>query len=136
MRLLDPELLALLILVPVLLYLGGRRGSAAIGFSSVVDLAALSRFGLTRLRRALPVLRALALVSFVVALARPQWGLEATKVYTEGIAIGMVVDISGSMGALDLQIGERAMNRLDVVKETFRAFVLGAGADGELGGRG
>lgn len=136
MRLLDPELLALLILVPVLLYLASRRGRATIGFSAVGDLAALSRFGLTRLRRALPVLRALALVSFVVALARPQWGLEATKVYTEGIAIGMVVDISGSMGALDLQIGERAMNRLDVVKETFRAFVLGADADGELGGRG
>ena len=79
------------------------------------------------MRRALPWLRALVLILTVVALARPQWGVEATKVLREGIAIAMVVDVSSSMGALDLQIGDRQVNRLDVVKEAFRDFVSGDG---------
>ena len=37
----------------------------------------------------------------------------------------MVVDVSSSMGALDLQLGDRQANRLDVVKATFRDFVTG-----------
>jgi hypothetical protein len=76
-----------------------------------------------RLRAALPWLRALVLILTIVALARPQWGVEATTIQREGIAIAMVVDVSSSMGALDLQLGDRQANRLDVVKETFRAFV-------------
>jgi Ca-activated chloride channel homolog len=85
------------------------------------------------MRKALPWLRALVLILLITALARPQWGVEATKIQREGIAIAMVIDVSGSMAALDLQIGERQANRLDVVKETFRDFV--AGDNGALPGR-
>ena len=48
----------------------------------------------------------------------------------------MVVDVSSSMGALDLQIGEERANRLDVVKDTFRGFVEGAEEDAESGREG
>ena len=58
---------------------------------------------LVRLRRALPVLRVFVLILCIVALARPQWGVEATKVHKQGIAIDMVVDVSRSMEALERQ---------------------------------
>ena len=126
MRLAEPYLLVLLVLVAGLLYVSLRRHRpAVIAYSAIQDLTALAPSLMTRLRRALPVLRALALIACVVALARPQWGVEATKIYRQGIAIAMVIDTSSSMAALDLQIDDRQTNRLDVVKQTFRAFIKG-----------
>ena len=46
------------------------------------------------------------LILAIIALARPQWGVEATKIQREGIAIAMAVDVSTSMGALDLQLDD------------------------------
>ena len=123
MRLAEPYLL---VLVVGPLYVSLRRHRpAVIAYSAIQDLTALAPSLMTRPRRALPVLRALALIACVVALARPQWGVEATKIYRQGIAIAMVVDTSSSMAALDLQIDDRQTNRLDVVKQTFRAFIEG-----------
>jgi Ca-activated chloride channel family protein len=137
MRFATPYALLLLLLVPLLLWWRHRhRRPAAIAYSSVQGLAAVPPSLLTRLRRAMPLLRALILVLGIVALARPQQGLERTKVYSEGIAIVAVVDISGSMAAEDLQLGGRPRNRLHVVKHTFRQFVKGddtlAGRPGDL----
>jgi Ca-activated chloride channel family protein len=103
------------------------------GYPALGDLFGLRPSWPARLRRALPWLRALVLIAIVVALARPQWGVEATKVLREGIAIAMVVDVSSSMGALDLKIDDRQADRLDVVKATFHDFVSGDG--GVLPGR-
>ncbi|HZA66729.1 MAG TPA: BatA domain-containing protein, partial [Geminicoccaceae bacterium] len=126
MRLANPEALLLLLLVPPLLWwMRGRSAPVGVGYPAIGDLAGLRPSWPTRLRRALLWLRALVLILTIVALARPQSGVEATKVEREGIAIAMVIDISGSMAALDLQIGERQANRLDAVKETFRDFVTG-----------
>jgi Ca-activated chloride channel family protein len=134
MRLADPQALLLLLLVPPLLW-WIRRGSAPVGiaYPALGELARLPPSWPARLRRALPWLRAMVLILAIVALARPQWGVEATKIQREGIAIAMVVDVSSSMGALDLQLGDRQANRLDVVKTTFRDFVTGD--DGALAGR-
>jgi Ca-activated chloride channel family protein len=99
------------------------------------DLAALRSAGgarTGRLRLILPVLRMAALAGLIVAVARPQRPDESSRVYAEGIAIQMVVDISGSMEDTDLSPSGRRMSRLDVVKEVFRRFVEG---DGELPGR-
>ena len=134
MRLADPQALLLLLLVPPLLWwVSRRRAPVGIAYPALGELARLPPSWPARLRRALPGLRALVLILSVVALARPQWGIEATKIQREGIAIAVVVDISSSMGALDLQLGDRQANRLDVVKETFRDFV--SGDDGALAGR-
>ena len=134
MRFEHPWLLLLLLAVPVLLQLARRQGrQATVAYPLTSDLAGLGPTFMTRLRAALPYLRAVAIGLCVVALARPQWGQQVTRIYREGIAIVMVVDVSTSMAALDLQIGEEQANRLDVVKETFEAFVRGDG-DG-LGGR-
>lgn len=137
MRLANPAALLLFLLVPFLLYVNRRRQRpAAIAYPAVQELQTLQPSVMTWLRRALPLLRAVALLLCIVALARPQKGLEATKVYSEGIAIVMVVDISGSMAALDLQLDGQPSNRLQVVKQTFRHFVQGGqdhgGRDGDL----
>ena len=133
MRLASASALLLLLLVPGLLVL--RRWCqrpATIAYSAIQDLVALPPSPMTRLHRALPGLRAVVLGLCIVALARPQQGLEAMKTSSEGIAILMVVDVSSSMGALDLQLNGQQSNRLQVVKHTFRAFVRG-GAHGLVG---
>jgi Ca-activated chloride channel family protein len=137
MSLASPYALIFLLCVPVLLYLRQRqRYSVAVRYSSIADLVALSPSLATRLRWVLPCLRTLALLLCILALARPQRGIEAIKVFSEGIAILMAVDISGSMAALDLQVDGRQSSRLDAVKQTFRSFVGGgknlSGRDGDL----
>jgi Ca-activated chloride channel family protein len=137
MRLASPYALALLLLVPVLLYLRQRQSSnVAVRYASLADLTALPVSLAARMRWVLPALRTLALVLCILALARPQRGLEAVQISSEGIAILMVVDISGSMAALDLHIDGRQSSRLDAVKQTFRQFVEGgqhlAGRVGDL----
>jgi Ca-activated chloride channel family protein len=111
-----------------------RQQPSAISFPATQELAALPPSMMMRLRRRLPWLRIVVVILVVVALARPQQGLQVTKLYSEGIAIAMVVDISGSMRALDLPLNGQQQNRLEVVKHTFRHFVHGGNAG--LSGRG
>ncbi|MFB3908929.1 MAG: VWA domain-containing protein [Candidatus Eisenbacteria bacterium] len=76
-------------------------------------------------RRALPVLRGLALACLVVALARPMAGEREEVVVSEGIDIILGLDISGSMRAEDFQPD----NRLAVAKEVARRFIEGRRGD-------
>lgn len=80
-----------------------------------------------RFRGLLPLLRLLTLALLIIALARPQWGVEVTRIDRQGIAIAMVLDISTSMSALDLELEGEKTNRLDVVKATLEGFVAGDG---------
>ena len=59
----------------------------------------------------------------IIALARPQTVLSKTAHQSDAIAIQMVVDISGSMEALDFSKRDTLRTRLDVVKETFAKFI-------------
>ena len=132
MQLANPYALVLLLCLPLLWRRQRRQPPVAIAYPTVQTWAQTPRSIMSRLRRLMPYLRLLALALAIVALARPQEGLQSVKVYSEGIAIVAVVDISGSMSALDLKLNGQQHNRLDVVKHTFRNFV--SGADG-LGGR-
>ena len=126
----SPLALLGLLLVPLVLFLSRRRQRpAAIDYSALHDLTALPRSVMTRLRDALPLLRALVLVLCVAALARPQQGLEATKIYSDGIAIVVVVDISSSMATPDAVLDGQVSSRLDLLKQTFRDFVRGRDGD-------
>jgi Ca-activated chloride channel homolog len=135
MRFAHPEALLLLLLVPVLLAAVRRRAvRRAIGFPVSTELARLRPSAAARLHAALPWLRGLTLCLAVLALAGPQWGVEATRIEREGIAVAMVIDTSSSMSAIDLRLDGRPSNRLDVVKATFRDFVTGGiGLDGRGG---
>lgn len=71
-----------------------------------------------RMRGLLPVLRTLALLALVVALARPQLTLQEEKITGEGIDIAIAMDVSSSMLAQDFR-----PNRLEVSKNTAIDFV-------------
>ncbi len=59
----------------------------------------------------------------IIAMARPQTVFSKTAHQTDAIAIQMVVDVSGSMEALDFSTADTMCTRLDVVKETFAKFI-------------
>lgn len=76
----------------------------------------------------LPILFFAGLFMLLVAAARPQLtSIHRVRRTMDAIAIMMVVDVSGSMQALDLSIqtplGLKYQTRLDVVKQTFADFV-------------
>jgi Ca-activated chloride channel family protein len=68
----------------------------------------------------------LTVVALLFALAKPQSFGEA-RAQGEGIAIQMVLDVSGSMAEEDFVLDGRPARRLDAVKRVFRDFVLGRG---------
>ncbi|PIP37922.1 MAG: aerotolerance regulator BatA [Desulfobacterales bacterium CG23_combo_of_CG06-09_8_20_14_all_51_8] len=125
----SPWAFLLLILIPALPLIRRftlKRG--AIRFSSTGNAAKAGSSFRRRLYQLPAVIRLLALVCLVVALARPQTGREQIVDVSKGIAIEMVIDRSGSMGA-EMEFEGRQMTRLDVVKNVFKNFALGDGKD-------
>ena len=121
-----PWLLLLLLAIPLLAFLRGKRGpAAALTFSSTSTLHAIGKQSAARAGKFLRALLFAALAIFVVALARPQLGKSLTQVEASGIDIMLVLDVSGSMYTKDFTIdGERA-SRLDAIREVTRKFIEG-----------
>ncbi len=70
------------------------------------------------------LLRSLAIAAIILALARPQSFSSGEDIYTEGIDIAMVLDISGSMLAEDFK-----PNRLEAAKDVTDTFIKGRNGD-------
>jgi Ca-activated chloride channel homolog len=105
-----------------------RHRGVGLRFSSV-GIAGSSGSSLrTRLRHLPMIGRVIAIVLLTVGLARPQQGREEVRDVSQGIAIEMVVDRSGSMGQELIYEGKQ-LNRLEVVKKIFKEFILGNGKD-------
>lgn len=109
-----------------------RSRRVAVLYSDVSLLGSLPVTMALRAKRLLPWVRLLGLGLVVLALARPQHGREEFRIRTEGIAIQMCLDRSGSMQAMDFRLDDRQVNRLEAVKAVFRDFVVGRG---DLAGR-
>ena len=132
MRFATPFALLALLALPFLVLVWRRRlRGVALGFSSLALLPASGSLR-SRLLHLPFLLRLVALALVVIALARPQAGIEKVEETSRGVAIEMVVDHSGSMGA-EMEFDGRAMTRLEVVKQVFSEFVSGNGL--ELKGR-
>lgn len=118
----------LLLLLPLLLWKLPwlRRRHASIAFSSVKKAAASGRSLRQKIQWLPAVMRWLAVVLLVFALARPQAGLEHVQEVTEGIAIEMVLDRSSSM-AYEMDFEDAVVSRLNVAKTIFKRFVFGDG---------
>lgn len=104
----NPWALWFLLTVPALLLfelwpLRTRHGSMT--FTRATMLRELGRGWRVWLVPVAPVLRVVALVLVVLAMARPQVS-ESEQRRVEGIDIFLVLDMSGSMQAVDLSIGE------------------------------
>ena len=122
--------LAFLLLVPWALAAWRllRRGApAAILFAPTHRLPVHTAGWRVILVRLAPVLFLSGTLLLVFAAARPQTYLSRSQHHINAIAIEMVVDVSGSMQALDLSerstLGTSYKSRLDVVKEAFAEFI-------------
>lgn len=129
----NPYWLLLLVLLAIeVLWLHLRKRPEAVIFSDVRLLKGVPQTFAQGLKWLLPYLSYVGLGLAIIALARPQSGLESFKVTTEGVAIMLCIDRSGSMQALDFQLDTGPIDRLTAVKKTSRDFVAG---DGTLAGR-
>lgn len=118
-----PWMLWLLFLVPVLGLMYHRRAKkmvAEVTFSSLQPFDHTPKSLRERLRHFPTALRMIALVCFIVALARPQSVSSRENVSTEGIDIVLLLDISGSMLAEDF-----TPNRIGAAKQVADEFIDG-----------
>jgi Ca-activated chloride channel family protein len=124
----DPWMLCLLVLVLPIWWRWLDRGwHSAVRFSSVEWLKRQSPSLRVKGRHVIPLIRTLTVALLVVCLARPQRRYQETRVFSEGIAIQMLVDRSSSMQAMDFTIEGQRVDRLAAVKKVFKEFVLGGG---------
>ena len=104
------------------LYRAGQR--AGVLFAPTHRLPVRTAGWRVALARVVPLLFLLGSLLLIIAAARPRTMLARERRSVNAIAIGMVVDVSGSMEALDLSPSQQNWKtRLDVVKEMFADFV-------------
>jgi Ca-activated chloride channel homolog len=119
-----PHLLWLLLALPPLALWRSRRGpAAAIRYVSVATARAVARTTRARWGRWLPYLRLPAAAMLIVALARPQVAHATSRVQASGVDMMLVLDVSGSMQALDLRLDGQRADRLTVVKSVVSKFI-------------
>jgi Ca-activated chloride channel family protein len=132
-----PWFLLLLLAVPLLVWLWFRKRRGTLNYPDTSLVAALPAGRGWWARVVGGALRAAALTLLVLALAGPQLPDFRSRIPTEGIAITVLLDVSGSMAAKDFQWQNRPISRLDAAKQALRLFVTGGeGPDGtQLEGR-
>ncbi len=122
-----PYFLYLLLLIPLAMlwyFRNYKKSFASFTFSSLTIFNKIKPTLRERLVHLPAFLRAAALAFLIIALARPQTFSAGENVYTEGIDVAMLLDISGSMLAEDLK-----PNRLEAAKEEIDRFIQGRTSD-------
>ncbi len=115
----QPWFFALLVLVPVLITWYVTKNNKRQGAILISDTSAKGLTNWKTSLRHLPfVLRLLAIVFIITALARPQTIYEEQNAEGEGVDIVLCIDVSGSMTAQDL-----TPNRLEAAKNVAIDFV-------------
>ena len=99
------------------------RAAGAISISTGETLRAVGSAQRAVLRRLPALMRAVALLLFLVALARPLTGMQPRQDRADVVDLMLCVDVSGSMAAQDFESRGTRLNRLDVVKEAVRDFI-------------
>ena len=116
----NPEFFLLLLLLPLLgawYFFRHNTHYATLKMPSLKSLEGMTSWrGQGRI--ILPLLRALAFIALVIALARPQEVLKQEEIKAEGIDIMLVMDLSSSMLAQDFK-----PDRLEVSKSVAAEFV-------------
>ncbi len=119
-----PYFLLLLLLLPVLAWLKGRRGQPPAFLYSSVKLVE----GLTQTRRShagafLAALHWLALALFIVASAQPRLIKSETTVKASGVDIAVALDMSGSMVSEDFVVKGQRVNRFNMARSVLKGFI-------------
>lgn len=116
-----------LLIIPLLIawyIFRGRKNNPTVTFSSLKIFETFPSTFRERLRHLPFILRMFALALFIIALARPQTFSSGENIYTEGIDIVIVIDISGSMLAEDFK-----PNRMEAAKNITKDFISGRSND-------
>jgi Ca-activated chloride channel homolog len=119
-----PYFLLLLLLLPLLAWLKGKRGSPPAFLYSSVKLVE----GLTSIRRSragffLATLRWLTLAVFIFALAQPRLTKSTTTVKASGVDIVIALDMSGSMISEDFVVKGERVNRFNMARSVIKKFI-------------
>lgn len=126
---------AFFLVLPMVWWRARSRVVATVRFSSTRSFSGSGSGFAACFRFLVPLLRTLAVCCLLVALLRPQSG-GAYQDSNEGIAVQMVLDVSGSMSEEDFVLKGRRVRRLDAVKSVFEDFALGTdelrGREGDL----
>jgi Ca-activated chloride channel homolog len=119
-----PWLLLLLLLLPLLAWLKGKRGRPpAFVYSSVQLVRSVLNVTRSRSGGFLTALRWLALALLIIALAQPRLTKSETKVSASGIDIAVAIDLSGSMASEDFETGDGRLSRIDMAKAVLKKFI-------------
>lgn len=116
----DPLWLLALLLIPLALWLRGRR---AVPVLLVPFAATWHRPSAASPLRWRAWLVALALALLAAALARPQRVEDKIVEKTEGYDLVLAIDLSGSMLAEDYERDGERLNRLQVIKPVIQSFI-------------
>lgn len=122
-----PWILYFLLILPLMFiwyWFRGRKNEPSLNYSSLKIFKPVSPNWKERLRHLPFILRCIAVGLFIIALARPQSFSSGENIFTEGIDIALVLDISGSMLAEDFK-----PNRLDAAKNVIDEFIKGRSND-------
>ncbi len=118
-----PIVLWLLLLIPAIVYWYWKKQnkiSPDFNFSSLQIFSRAPKTLKEKLANIPAWLRIISIAFFIIAAARPQSFSSGENIYTEGIDIAMVLDISGSMLAEDFK-----PNRVEAAKKVIDDFIAG-----------
>ena len=119
-----PWVLLLLLLIPPLAWLKGRRGlPPAFVYSSVQLVRGMQSISRSRPGGFLLVWRWLILAIFIVALAQPRLMKSQTEVKASGVDIVSALDMSGSMVSEDFMVNGRRVNRFNMARTVLKDFI-------------
>jgi Ca-activated chloride channel family protein len=131
----NPYCLLLALLVPPLLWWLLRKRRTALRHPAGDGLDGLPPGRARFARWGGALLYGLSLLLLAGAVAGPRWPDLRTRLETEGIAMMLVVDVSGSMEEPDFEWEGRPITRLEAVKRVFHLFVLGGAGESTPDGR-
>jgi Ca-activated chloride channel family protein len=128
MHLANPKLLWILAIIPLIVWRYCRqlrKGQGSLQFASTIALEGIRPSWTIRFRHVLFGIHLLGLALAVIALARPQKGIQSEELLAEGVDIVIALDASGSMAAEDFE----PHNRFYVAKSVVNKFVEGLHQD-------
>lgn len=116
-----------LLFVPVVIgftiYRWFRAGLPELSVSTLSGMQGAASHFTGYILKMLLLVRMMALICLIVALARPQWGEQRMDVTTEGVNIILALDLSESMLAMDFKKEGQVVNRLEAVRSVVRKFI-------------
>ena len=119
-----PYLLLMLLLLPLVAWLRGKRGRPpAFVYSSTQLVRGILNVTKSRTGGFLTALRWFTLALCIVAIAQPRLTTSETKVTASGVDIVVAIDMSGSMQSEDFEINGQPANRLVMAKDVLKKFI-------------